>query len=132
MKIFLITSAILLGFGFIFLNFTTAEKNSQPAANKGGFEIPSNIQGIIDNSCYDCHHTESNNEKGKKKLDFDKLSGLKTYKLVGKLADISDVVVEDDMPPAKAIKKYPELKLSDEEKATLSNWAKKTAEELSK
>lgn len=132
MKNFFITSAILLGFGLVFMNFTTKDENKSAPAAKGSFEIPDDVQGIINNSCYDCHYSDSENEKGKKKLQFDKLASLKTYKLVGKLADISDVINEGDMPPKKAVKKYPELKLSDEDKATLGNWAKNTAEELSK
>ena len=114
------------------MNFTIQTEDNSNLGEKANFEIPEDIQGIIDNSCYGCHHTDSKNEKGKKKLDFDKLTDLKTYKLVGKLADISETVTEGDMPPEKAVKKYPELKLSDEDKAKLGNWAKTTAEELSK
>ncbi len=122
----------IVAVGFFFMNFTIQTEENSSLGKKTNFEIPKNIQGIIDNSCYGCHHTDSKNEKGKKKLDFDKLADLKTYKLVGKLADISETVVEGDMPPKKAVKKYPELKLSDEDKATLGDWAKSTAEELSK
>ncbi|RLD43058.1 MAG: hypothetical protein DRI89_05610 [Bacteroidetes bacterium] len=122
----------IVAVGFFFMNFTIQTEENSSLGKKTNFEIPENIQGIIDNSCYGCHHTDSKNEKGKKKLDFDKLADLKTYKLVGKLADISETVVEGDMPPEKAVKKYPELKLSDEDKATLGDWAKSTAEELSK
>ena len=132
MKKHFIALITVVAVGFFFMNFTFQTEENSNLDKKTNFEIPEDIQGIIDNSCYGCHHTDSKNEKGKKKLDFDKLTDLKTYKLVGKLADISDVVVEGDMPPEKAVKKYPELKLSDEDKATLSNWAKKTAEELSK
>ena len=126
------TFIMVLTIGFFFLNFSMQKTINPPLGEKAAFEIPADIQGIIDNSCYGCHHSDSKNEKGKKKLNFDKLGKLKTYKLVGKLADISETVSEGDMPPEKAVKKYPELKLSDEDKATFSNWAKKTAEELSK
>jgi len=132
MKKHIITFVLVLTVGFFFLNFTAQKTINPPLGEKTNFEIPADVQTIIDNSCYGCHHTDSKNDKGKKKLDFDKLAKLKTHKLVGKLADISDVVVEGDMPPEKAVKKYPDLKLSDEDKATLSDWAKNTAEELSK
>jgi cytochrome c553 len=132
MKKHIITFIMVLTTGFFFMNFTMQKTSNPPSGEKTNFEIPADIQGIIDNSCYGCHHTESKNEKGKKKLDFDKMTDLKTYKLVGKLADISDVVTEGDMPPEKAVKKYPEMKLSDEDKSTLSNWAKNMADELSK
>ncbi len=132
MKKQLITITMVITVGFFFLNFTTPKTANPPVGEKSGFEIPADIQQIIDNSCFGCHNSDSKNDKGKKKLQFDKLADLKTYKLVGKLADISDVVSEGDMPPEKAVKKYPEIKLSDEDKATLVDWAKKSAEELSK
>ena len=132
MKKHLIALITVVAVGFFFMNFTIQTEENSNLGKKTNFEIPENIQGIIDNSCYGCHHTDSKNEKGKKKLDFDKLAKLKTYKLVGKLADISETVAESEMPPEKAVKKYPELKLSDEDKAKLGNWAKTTAEELSK
>ena len=132
MKKHIITFILVLTVGFFFLNFSIQKTTNSPLGEKASFEIPEDIQGIIDNSCYGCHHTDSKNEKGKKKLDFDKLTDLKTYKLVGKLADISETVTEGDMPPEKAVKKYPELKLSDEDKTKLGNWANTTAEELSK
>lgn len=131
MKRFFITLS-LLAFGIIFMNFSLREKSISTPSTKGDFVIPTDIQEIIDNSCYGCHNADSKNEKGKKKLQFDNMEKLKTYKLVGKLADISDVVEEGDMPPAKVLKKYPEMKLSDEDKAKLMDWAKNSAEELSK
>lgn len=132
MKKQLITITMAITVGFFFLNFTISKTTNPLPGEKSGFEIPTDVQQIIDNSCFGCHNSDSKNEKGKKKLQFDKLADLKTYKLVGKLADISDVVSEGDMPPEKAVKKYPEIKLSDEDKATLVDWAKKSAEELSK
>ena len=131
MKSFLITFGTLMTFAFLLMNFTTKDKATPTASASGDFEIPADIQAIIDNSCYGCHNADSDDEKGKKKLQFDQLAHLKTYKLVGKLADISDVVNEGDMPPKKAVKKYPEIKLSDEDKTKLADWAKQTAESLS-
>lgn len=129
-KQIIILSAIVVA-GFFFLNFTTQTNDNKSMVVKEGFVIPEDIQGIVDNSCYGCHHTDSQNEKGKKKLDFDKLADLKTYKLVGKLADMADVVKGGDMPPKKVLQKYPDMKLSDEQKTKLVDWANKTAEELS-
>lgn len=117
--------------GLLFMNFST-EKNikvetpSSPAA----IEIPDNVQEILDNSCYGCHNSDSKNLKGKKKLSFDKLNDLKTYKAIGKLTDVAESVTENDMPPKKTIKKYPEMALTDAQKETLIDWAKSTAEGL--
>lgn len=129
-KQIIILSTIVVA-GFFFMNFTTQTNDNRSEVVEEGFVIPEDIQGIIDNSCYGCHHTDSKNEKGKKKLDFDKLTELKTYKLVGKLADMKEVVEEGEMPPEKAVQKYPDMKLSDEETSRFVEWANKTAEELS-
>ena len=120
----------VIAIGFFFLNFTIQTEDGALPVDKTEFEIPDNIQQIVDQSCFGCHNTESNNDKAKKKLLFDELAKLKTHKLVGKLADISDVVTEGEMPPEKAVTKYPSLKLSDEDRNILKNWANKTAEKL--
>ncbi len=121
-----------LTIGFIFLNFTLQTKDNSSPEGNSNFEIPEDIQPIIEQSCFGCHNTESNNDKAKKKLLFDKLGELKTYKLVGKLADMADILKEGDMPPKKAIEKFPEIKLSGKDRKTLINWADKTAESLTK
>ncbi|MCF6170109.1 MAG: heme-binding domain-containing protein [Bacteroidales bacterium] len=120
----------VLAIGFFFLNFTAQNESITLAADGSKFEIPDNVKQIIDNSCFGCHNIESKNDKAKKKLLFDELGELKTHKLVGKLADISDVVGEGEMPPKKAIERFPSIKLSDEDRNILKEWAAKTAEEL--
>lgn len=115
----------------LFMNFNSPIKevgitSSAPAA----IEIPDNVQAIIDNSCYGCHSSESKNLKGKKKLDFDKLNDIKTYKAIGKLTDIAETVTENDMPPKKFLKKYPEKALTDEQKELLAKWAGEAAKSL--
>ncbi len=96
-----------------------------------GLNIPENVKVIIDNKCYDCHNNKSKSKKAKTKLNFDKLPSLKTHKLIGKLDNISEVVTEGDMPPEKAVKKYPQLKLTKKEVTTLKNWADNYIKELS-
>ena len=107
-----------------FMSFSVTKQivnDTYPGNEK--FVMPDNVKAIIDNKCYDCHHSGSRNMKGKMKLKFDKLADLKTHKLVGKLDNIAEAVEEGDMPPKKAIKKYPELKLTQEEAKTLVDWA---------
>ncbi len=119
------TSALL------FMNFNFPEKGiSGTSANPTAIEIPDDVQAIIDNSCYGCHSSESKNMKGKNKLNFDKLNDIKTYKAIGKLTDIAETVIENDMPPKKFLKKYPERALTDEQKELLANWAGEAAKSL--
>jgi len=130
MKKFILLGSFLIA-GFVFFGFVqdNAEK-SQQAPQDETFQIPANVQKVLDNSCTGCHSNESNNTKAKLKLKFDELSSLKTFKLSGKLSDIAKEIEEDKMPPSKAIEKYPDMKLSAEDKALLVNWAKETSAKL--
>ena len=127
------TFILAIALGFLFLNFTIIDKKPQEEVKTGKaqYNVPDDVQQIIDNSCYGCHNSESKNEKGRKKLQFDKMADLKTYKQVGKLTDIADVVAEGDMPPEKFLKKYPERELSKEDMEKLIGWASSLAKELS-
>lgn len=126
-----IIAIALVSMSLIFMNFSKVENqetNNAPMATT--IDIPDNIQEILDNSCFGCHNAKSKNLKGKRKLKFDKLNDLKTYKAIGKLTDIAEVIAESEMPPAKILKKYPDMTLTDEQKEILSSWAKKTAKDL--
>ena len=105
-------------------------KKSLPDAHKSKLEIPANVNQVIQRACYGCHSMESKNLKGKKKLDFDKLTHLKTYKLVGKLQDIADVLKENKMPPKKFVARHPEKALTPKEKETLSVWVSAAMDKL--
>ncbi|PLX04250.1 MAG: hypothetical protein C0595_03950 [Marinilabiliales bacterium] len=115
----------------LFFNFTTpgGEVKANDSNDKT-IEIPENVQTILDNSCYGCHNSDSKNQKGRDKLSFDKLNSIKTYKVIGKLTDIADVLNEGEMPPKKFLDNYPERALSDEDKETLKNWATDAAANL--
>lgn len=96
------------------------------------FEVPENINAIMDKSCVMCHNSESSNTKAKLKLKFEDLSDMKVSKQISKLSKIAKEVNKGDMPPAKFTSKYPEKALSDEEKETLIAWAKNYSQELAK
>lgn len=130
MKNLLLLIIAILGFGLISFTFQNKDSGIESAASDDKFEIPENVQQIIDKSCYGCHNSESQSEKGKKKLQWDKLGELKTYKLVGKLADIADVTANSDMPPEKFLEKKPEATPTAIEKKILSEWAESTAKKL--
>lgn len=115
-----------------FMNFSQPkELSDENSSDKQTIEIPENVQEILDNSCFGCHNSESKNDKGKKKLKFDKFNDYKTHKAIGKLLDISEVLAENEMPPEKILKKYPNMTLTEEQKEVLSSWAKETAKSLS-
>jgi len=132
MKKYLIIPVALFA-AILFLNFNTPEKvqNTNTAVSPG-LTIPDDVQQIIDNHCYGCHNADSESEKGKKKLDWDKLLNLKKSKQAGKLSAIADVIKEDEMPPAKFLEHKPEAALSAEQKKTLISWAEEAANSLFK
>lgn len=128
-SIFMIT----LTLGFLFVNFSI-ENNKAPQeevkSDTVTYNVPDDVQQILDKSCFGCHNSESKNIKGKGKLKFDQLGDLKLYKQVGKLTDIADVVKEGDMPPSKFLKNYPDRELTIEENERLVSWATDMAKQL--
>ena len=94
--------------------------------------MPDNVKAVIEKSCFGCHNTDSRNEDAKKELDFKKLDHISIMKQIGAYSKIGETLEKGEMPPKKFIEKYPEKKLSDEEKKLLLSWSKKEAEELVK
>ena len=125
-----IITVISLGL-FSFTQQLNNENKSEPVKGTQ-LDIPDNVQGVIEKSCFGCHNADSKNDKGKKKLQFDQLGQLKTHKLVGKLTDIADVVSAGDMPPEKFLSHKPEATPTAVEKKILAEWAENTAKQLSK
>jgi hypothetical protein len=57
---------------------------------------------------------------------------LETPKMIHALKEISEVVEENDMPPAKFLEKFPDKKLTDADKKILMDWADNQAKSLMK
>ena len=94
--------------------------------------MPENVKAIIDNSCFGCHNTGSQNDDAKEKLDFKKLDGLSTIKKISAYKNIGETIEENKMPPKKFLQRRPEKALSEEQKKVMLSWAKKEAESLVK
>ncbi len=129
-KYYLIALTLFVGFIFVRATVNQPVKRTPVTPQVPNWEIPADVQAVLDNSCYGCHNSDSKNEKGKKKLMFDKLGELTKAKLVGKLTDISDVVTNGDMPPKKVLENHPEMKLTEETAKTLTDWAANTSQRL--
>ena len=99
---------------------------------KSASEMPENVEAIIKKSCFGCHNTDSKNEDAKGELDFKKLNTLSAMKQISAYKHIGETVEDNDMPPKKFLEKYPDRKLTSEEKQVLIAWAKKEAEALVK
>ncbi len=108
----------------ILMSFTNKNKAVKTyELSEVNYTVPNDVQEIINNSCYGCHNSDSKSKKGKMKLNFDKMSTMKIGKRVGKLNKIHGVVEENDMPPKKFLKKYPEKALNEEDSKKLASWA---------
>lgn len=95
-------------------------------------DMPENVKAVVDTKCFGCHNTESTSDKAKEKLLFDQLDKLSKVKLVSTLGEIEEVVSEGKMPPEKFLEKKPEMKLTDDEKLVLKDWAVAASEKLMK
>jgi len=78
---------------------------------------------VIDAKCLGCHSPGGKSDKAKDKLMWEKLQKMDAADAVAKLDEIIEVLEEGEMPPKKMIEKYPSMKLSAEESATLTAWA---------
>ncbi len=124
----LILFSVMAAFITLTMSFTDGNKEEKVATNSQAvYEVPADVQDIIDNSCYGCHNSDTKNNTCKLKHDYDKMPEMKTGKLVGKLVKIHDAVKEDDMPPKKFLNNYPDRALTDEQKTKLTTWAKDLA-----
>ena len=95
-------------------------------------EVPEDVQAIIKKSCFGCHNTSSKNEDAKEELDFKKLDDLSLMKQISAYKHIGETVEDNDMPPKRFLEKFPDKKLTAEEKQVLIAWAKEEAEALVK
>jgi len=130
-KISILMMTLVLG--FMFVNFSLADKKTPQEEVKTAtatYQVPDDVQQILDKSCVGCHSSDSKNLKAKSKLQFDEFADMKLHKQVGKLADIAEVVNEGDMPPKKFLSNNPDRELTYEEKVKLANWAAEMAEKL--
>lgn len=91
--------------------------------------IPEDVQLVLDRSCIPCHGPGGSG-KARVKWKYEKMSDYSKSKLISKYLKIAEEVAEGKMPPEKNFKKYPERKLSDEDKDLLKKWAENAAEQV--
>lgn len=116
---------------FIFGAFitNTAYKNAPVPGVK---ELPEQVKSIVDQSCFQCHNADSENEKAREALDFKTIDKLGRVKKITTLKEISEVVEKGEMPPKKFLEKFPEKKLTEEQAKILADWSKKEIDALLK
>lgn len=90
------------------------------------------VDAIVKSKCYGCHSAEGRSDKAKQALLWDDLPGLAGDQQGEKLKNISKVLEDGTMPPARFLEGNPDKKLTDKETATMKKWADKMAKKASK
>ena len=113
------------------------------------YKLPDSIENLLSTTCYDCHsnntdypfviniqpfgwYMESKVTKGKKHLNFSEFGNYKKEEAIEKLEDI-DLAMQNNRMPLQAYRWYnSESNLTDEQRATISAWAKQLKEIIKK
>ena len=137
---------ILVGLliALVVIQFIRPEKNNaagpSPDRIQTAYEVPGNVQQILDKACMDCHSNQSrypwyNNiqpvawwiedhiEEGKGELNFDAFASYKPKRQHHKMEEIVEQVKEGEMPLESYTWMHKEANLTQEEKEILTNWA---------
>ncbi|MBK8712106.1 MAG: heme-binding domain-containing protein [Niastella sp.] len=143
---------LFIGIVFIAIQFI------QPAHNKSGqvlptdftkvYVVPSNLQTILQNACYDCHSNNTNYPwysniqpmawmmarhvtNGKEKINFSEFANCSSRKQISKLKEIANQIKDNEMPLSSYKLMHSKATLTKEEKNLLLNWFNNTADSLS-
>jgi len=112
----------------------------QPNAIATKYNVPQNVQVILQKACLDCHSNNTrypwynniqpvawflNNHvvEGKQKLNFDEFTTYTIKKQKKKLDETAEMVKEDHMPLSSYLWIHKDAKLTADEKNTLVAWA---------
>lgn len=124
-------------FAIAFLLLFSFSLNAQPpkaqlvfAGDSESVTYTSEVMSIISNKCYGCHSPNSRNDKAKEKLIWKDVQSMDPVDAVGILEEMHDVLEEGSMPPEKMLEKYPNMKLTDDEVATLKAWVEAAQSKL--
>lgn len=137
----------------IIIQFFRPAKNisiaAQPNALSAVYPIPENVDTIMKYACYDCHTNNSrypwyfkvqpsawflaNHIKdGKRHFNFDEFMTYSKEKQDDKLKDLVEMVDDDDMPLSSYTWMHADARLTREQKAAITTWAKQLRAKISK
>lgn len=133
MKTIYNASFILLMCLFLSIDISAQKPPTQVVfadADDSAISFPLEVATLIDNKCYGCHSPQGRNDKAKEKLIWLDLQKMDKVDLVGALGEVAEVLEEGSMPPEKMIEKYPQMKLTEAEVATLKAWVESAQNKL--
>jgi hypothetical protein len=137
---------LVLVIALVVIQFFHPDKNTDESTEAETNDIskvlnmPDNVQGILQTSCYDCHSNNTsypwyaelqpvawwlNNhiKEGKGELNFNEFSTYSLRRQYHKLEEIIEQVKEGEMPLSSYTIIHKDAILSTEQKATLTSWA---------
>jgi hypothetical protein len=144
MKLLKLGLLVLAGL-FVILQFIRPTKNlsKDPSTSSitTDFTVPSDVQGLLQRSCYDCHSNNtvypwyaeiqpvgwwlsSHITHGKRSLDFDEFGSYRPFRQYRRFGDIIEQVTKDEMPLPSYLIIHRYAKLSPQEKAVLVGWCR--------
>ena len=110
-------------------------------------KVPVNVRTILDKACNDCHSNNTrypwyNNiqpvawwldhhvQEGKGELNFNEFATYSLRKQYHKLEEVEELVKEGEMPLGSYTLIHTDARLTEQEKATLINWANSIRSEM--
>ncbi|RYE23800.1 MAG: cytochrome C [Sphingobacteriales bacterium] len=145
-KILLILLLLLIAIQFI----RPARNNAESKPNTDitmAYNVPLNVQQIMDKACRDCHSDYTNYpwydkiqpvawwmdhhvEEGKQELNFSQFASYSGKKKAHKLEEIVEQVEQNEMPLNSYTWMHKDAKLTEAEKVDLVNWAKALRQQI--
>lgn len=138
MKRWLTRIFVVLAVLFVLIQFVPAGRSNPPVTKP--LQAPSDVQAILQRSCYDCHSNESkwpwyayvapvswlvanDVDEGRSKLNLSKWGDYEPRKLSGKASEMADEIESGEMPMKQYLWMHSDAKLSPADKAAIRAWA---------
>ena len=127
---------VILGLFILFSAFLMVPGDLFVFPSRQDVEIDLNMSDkvyeIVKTSCFDCHLSNSKNDKARKAMAFDLISKMTMMKQISALNEICKEIKEGNMPPEKYLDKFPERKLTDAQMQAVCEWVKSESSKFSK
>ncbi len=116
---------IVVAVGILFLAFQSfrPDSSAEPV-------FPEEVTTILKTSCFACHSTGSNADKALEAVNFEEWDSYRLTKKVGILDEMTEVLEEGKMPPARFLERNPDAALTDAQRKFLVDWTKQESEKL--
>lgn len=124
------------------------EPEAQPQSIDAVYEVPGQVAGILERSCYDCHSNttdypwysyvqpvgwwlEGHISEGKEELNFSEFGAYSKRRQASKLESVAGQVKAGSMPPESYALVHRDARLTKEEVQVLTQWVQALQDSLS-